>query len=83
MPPLLELIGWVATGVFAVSYFCREPQTLRRVQAVAALLWIGYGWVIHSFPIIISNVIVATLAILSAFRAARPIAAAFEPTREP
>lgn len=68
----LELVGWVATGVFAGSYLCREPQTLRKVQAFAAVLWIGYGVVIHSFPIIISNIIVATLASLSALRAGRP-----------
>jgi len=83
MSPLLELVGWAATGVFAGSYLCREPQTLRKVQAFAALLWIGYGVVIHSFPIIISNIIVATLATLSALRAGRPDAAAYEPSREP
>jgi hypothetical protein len=42
------------------------------VQAVAAILWIGYGVAIHSFPIIISNVIVATLASLSVLRDGRP-----------
>ena len=47
--------GWVATGVFAGSYLCREPQTLRKVQAFAAVLWIGYGGVIYSFPIIICD----------------------------
>ena len=78
----LELVGWVATGVFAGSYLCREPQTLRKVQAFAAILWIGYGIVIHSFPIIASNVIVATLASLSAFRAGRANAAAYHPSQE-
>ncbi|MSO22910.1 MAG: hypothetical protein EXQ58_06565 [Acidobacteria bacterium] len=72
MSPLLELVNWAATGVFAGSYLCREPQTLRRMQAFAAVLWIGYGVVIHSFPIIISNVIVSTLASLSVLRARRP-----------
>lgn len=50
MSPLLEVLGWAATGVFAGSYHCREPQTLRKVQAFAAVLWIGYGVVIQSFP---------------------------------
>jgi len=72
MSSLLELVGWAATGVFAGSYLCREPQTLRKVQAVAAIPWIGYGVAIHSFPIIISNVIVATLASLSVLRDGRP-----------
>jgi len=82
MSSLLELVGWAATGVFAGSYLCREPQTLRRVQAFAAILWIGYGVVIHSFPIIISNVIVATLASLSALRAGRPNTPAYEASEE-
>ena len=82
MSSLLELVGWAATGVFAGSYLCREPQTLRKVQAFAAVLWIGYGVVIHSFPIIISNVIVATLASLSALRAGRSNASAYQPSQE-
>jgi hypothetical protein len=82
MSPLLELVGWAATGVFAGSYLCREPQTLRKVQAIAAVLWIGYGVVIHSFPIIISNVLVAALAGLSASRAGSPNATAYEPSRK-
>ena len=40
MSSLRELVGWAATGVFAGSYLCREPQTLRKVQAFAAILWI-------------------------------------------
>jgi len=83
MSPLLELVGWAATGVFAGSYLCREPQTLRKVQAFAAILWIGYGVLIHSLPIIISNVIVATLASFSALRAGRPNAAAYQSRPEP
>jgi len=81
MSPLLELVGWVATGVFAGSYLCREPRTLRRVQACAALLWIAYGLVIQSLPIIISNVIVATLASLSAIRDGRPSHTGYEHDR--
>jgi len=61
----LEMLGWVATGVFACSYAFRNPASLRKVQAFAALLWIGYGFAIRSLPIIVSNAIVATLAISS------------------
>jgi hypothetical protein len=56
-------IGWLATAIFASSYFCKQPTTLRRVQAVAALAWASYGFLIHSLPIIVANVIVAGLAI--------------------
>jgi uncharacterized protein with PQ loop repeat len=56
-------IGWLATVIFASSYFCKQPTTLRRVQAVAALAWATYGVLIHSLPIIVANVIVASLAV--------------------
>jgi Bacterial inner membrane protein len=56
-------VGWLATAVFASSYFCKQATTLRRVQAVAALLWATYGVLIHALPIIVANVIVASLAI--------------------
>lgn len=37
---MFEWIGWTATAIFASSYFCRRPVALRRLQALAALLWI-------------------------------------------
>jgi len=67
----LETLGWVATAAFAVSYAFRDPASLRKVQALAALLWIGYGFAIHSLPIIASNLIVATLALSSLVAARR------------
>jgi len=63
-----EGIGWVATAVFASSYFCKEPVTLRRLQAGAALLWIGYGVLIKAPPVIVAIVVVGALAALSSRR---------------
>ena len=65
---MTDWIGWVATAVFAVSYAARSPLTLRRVQALAALLWIGYGLSVGAMPVVAANAIVAGLAILSARR---------------
>lgn len=65
---MLEWIGWVATAVFAVSYFCRQPAMLRRTQAVAAVLWIGYGLIIKAPPVIVANLVVAVMALLSSFQ---------------
>ena len=62
---MFEWIGWVATAIFGASYFCRQPTNLRRVQAVAAVLWIGYGLVIGAAPVVVSNVVVAALAMYS------------------
>ena len=64
----VDLIGWVATAVFLVSYFTKQPISLRRVQGVAALLWALYGVMIHSLPVIVANILVASAAVLSSFR---------------
>ena len=64
---MLSWIGWVATAVFASSYLCRRPAALRRVQAAAAVLWVVYGVLIHAAPVIVANLIVATVALFSSF----------------
>lgn len=63
---ILDWIGWAATATFASSYFFKQPAMLRRVQALAALLWIGYGILIHAAPVIVANLVVAALAVYSA-----------------
>jgi hypothetical protein len=62
-----DWIGWVATATFASSYFCKQPAALRRVQGLAALLWMSYGFMIHALPVIIANMVVAAVAMFSSF----------------
>lgn len=66
-------IGWAATLMTVSSYFFHNQITLRRVQAVAALVWTTYGVAIHARPIIAANVIVTTVAAWSTFRESRRI----------
>jgi hypothetical protein len=66
---MLDAIGWVATAVFSASYLFRSGAALRRVQALAALLWIAYGVAIASKPVIAANAIVAVAAVASGLRA--------------
>ena len=68
---MIEWIGWLATGVFAVSYFCRRPVALRRMHALAAALWIGYGISIKALPVIVANLVVAAIALVSSFQGQR------------
>ena len=69
----LEWIGWVATALFASSYFFKQPMVLRKVQAGAATLWVVYGLIIHAMPVVVANVVVAAVAVGSSLRgAARP-----------
>ena len=62
---IVDWLGWVATAVFAGSYLFREPRSLRRVQACAACLWVGYGILIHALPVVAANLIVAGVALVS------------------
>ena len=62
---MLDGLGWVATALFAASYFCKTSRAMRRFQASAALLWVGYGIWMNGLPIIVANLIVATLAVYS------------------
>lgn len=67
----MDWIGWVATAVFASSYLCKDPRTLRGVQAGAALLWVAYGLMIQAAPVVAANVAVAGMAISSSFSRGR------------
>lgn len=61
---LKESIGWIATAAFAASYLCKDQTSLRRVQALAAGLWILYGVSVGALPVIVANAVVATMAVI-------------------
>jgi hypothetical protein len=63
---MIDAIGWIATAVFSISYLFRNGSALRRVQAIAAVIWIAYGIAIAAKPVIAANLIVAITAIGSA-----------------
>jgi len=69
---MIEWVGWIATAVFAVSYFYRRPAAMRRIQALAATLWIIYGIAIKAPPVIVANLVVAAVAIISSFKGRDP-----------
>ena len=81
MSPMLSWIGWLATAAFCSSYLCRSEITLRRVQAGAAVLWVVYGGLIHALPVVVANLIVASVALYSSL-ARRPRDARRHPPAE-
>lgn len=64
----IETVGWAATGVFVVSYFFPRPTQLRAAQMLGALLWLGYGLLIHSSPVIVANILVFGAAAWTSYR---------------
>jgi hypothetical protein len=67
----LSALGWVATAFFASSYFFKKAAALRTIQACAALLWIIYGFAIHSAPVVVSNLMVALAAVYTSLQLKR------------
>jgi hypothetical protein len=66
-----DWIGWLATAVFMTSYLSKSPAMLRRIQALASCLWLSYGLVIHSVPMVVANALVAVVAVYSSFKTAK------------
>jgi hypothetical protein len=58
---MTQTLGWVATAIFAGSYFLR-PSALRATQMIAAVLWIVYGILIDATPVIAANALVFAAA---------------------
>jgi hypothetical protein len=68
---VLEWIGWVATAIFGISYFCKRAAVLSGVQALSAMVWISYGLMLHARPVVAANLVVASLAGYSCWRRSR------------
>jgi hypothetical protein len=66
--PLTDWVGWLATVVFVLSYRFRDQRTLRWIQALAAVLWVGYGLARHAMPVVVANLLVAGMALFSSLR---------------
>lgn len=64
-----DCIGWLATAVVTSSYFFKQSAILRRIQATGAVVWLIYGLLIHSMPVVIANLVVAGVAGASSLRA--------------
>lgn len=70
--PIADTVGWTATVVFVASYFFSRPAMLRGLQMLGALLWMTFGILIASKPVIVSNVLVFAAAGWTLYR--RPAA---------
>ena len=59
---MTEALGWLATTVFVASYFFKRAALLRLAQMAGAVLWIVYGWLIGSIPVVAANGLVFAAA---------------------
>ena len=65
---MIDALGWAATAVFVGSYFCKRPETLRRVQMLGALMWVAYGLLMNALPVVVANLLVLSAAAWTARR---------------
>ena len=60
-------VGWVSTLAFGSSFLSRQAARLRRVQGVAAFLWIVYGAAAGDVPLVMANFILIVPVLHLAF----------------
>lgn len=56
MPTYIDYIGYAASLFVLLSFVMRKIATLRTVNIIGCSLFIAYGILIDSIPIIITNV---------------------------
>ncbi|HZT03082.1 MAG TPA: hypothetical protein VFA39_12520 [Steroidobacteraceae bacterium] len=66
---LADSVGWIATAVFVASYFFPKPTMLRGLQMLGAALWMTFGVLIASKPVVVANILVFAAAAWTLMRA--------------
>ena len=54
----IEGLGYVATIVTLISMMVKDMVYLRVINSVGCLLWIGYGMMTESIPVLIVNTVI-------------------------
>lgn len=52
----IEWIGYFASFFVLLSFLMRNIKTLRYVNTIGCLFFVAYGFLLNSWPIIITNV---------------------------
>jgi uncharacterized protein with PQ loop repeat len=53
---MIETIGYIATAITGISLMMENLKMLRLINAVGCLVWIIYGLMVDSMPVVITNV---------------------------
>ena len=60
----MEALGYLAMTLTMLSFAFSDMRTLRGVNVLACLIWIVYGLLMSSNPIILTNVAIASVHII-------------------
>lgn len=55
MEHLTEYAGYIASATVLISFLMKNIRTLRIVNSIGCLLFIGYGVMLESIPIVVTN----------------------------
>ncbi|MUP46462.1 hypothetical protein E0K83_12010 [Gramella sp. BOM4] len=55
---MTEWVGYLASFFVGISFFMRNIIKLRYVNSVGCILFIIYGFLLNSWPVIITNLVI-------------------------
>ena len=55
VPSSIELLGYIATFLVAVSFLCKSMTRLRAINALGATLFVIYSLIITAYPVALLN----------------------------
>lgn len=53
---MTEAVGYLATFLVMLSFMMKDVNRIRIINAIGCTVWIAYGFMLDSFPVIITNV---------------------------
>ena len=57
----IDILGWVATAFTLLSFMATKMSLLRLINFVGCIFWVAYGILDRKNPIIVTNVVIATI----------------------
>ncbi|AFR35311.1 YgjV family protein [Riemerella anatipestifer] len=64
-----EYIGYLASAFVAISFLLKEINKIRMVNLIGCLLFVTYGFLIDSLPVIITNILISIVQVYYLFLA--------------
>ena len=53
---MTEAVGYLATFLVMLSFMMKDVNRIRIINAIGCTVWIAYGFMLDSFPVIITNI---------------------------
>jgi hypothetical protein len=60
---MIDILGYMASLLTAISFLMKDVIKLRLINLISCIMFITYGLLIHSYPIVTVNSIVAIINI--------------------